>query len=135
MPDGALSDRRVLTVEDEYFIAQELEEALRKAGVTVLGPASSVGAALALLDGGTPPEAAVLDVNLAGEMVYPVADRLIARGIPFLFTTGYDRSSLPTRFARVRRLEKPFEPFEVLRVLRKLFDAAGTGEAEQPGSP
>lgn len=123
MPDGALADRRVLTVEDEYFIAQELEEALRKAGVTVLGPASSVRAALALLDGGIQPEAAVLDINVAGEMVYPVADRLAARGIPFLFTTGYDRLALPERYARVRRLEKPFEPFEVLRALRQLLDA------------
>jgi CheY-like chemotaxis protein len=123
MPDGALARRRVLTVEDEYFIAGELEEALRKAGATVLGPASSVGAALALLDGDALPEAAVLDVNLSGEMVYPVADRLTAWGIPFLFTTGYDRSALPERYARVRRLEKPFEPRDVLRALRQLLDA------------
>ncbi len=128
MPDGALARRRVLTVEDEYFIADELAEALQKAGATVLGPASSVEAALALLDGDAPPEAAVLDVNVAGEMVYPVADRLTARGIPFLFTTGYDRSALPERYARVRRLEKPFEPFEVLRALRQLLDADPVGD-------
>jgi CheY-like chemotaxis protein len=125
MPDGDLSQCRVLTVEDEYFIAEELEEALRKAGAVVLGPASSVGAALALLDGDAPPEAAVLDVNLLGEMVYPVADRLTARGIPFLFTTGYDRSALPERYARVRRFGKPFEPSEVMRAIRQLLDAAG----------
>lgn len=126
MPDGALCHCRVLAVEDEYFIAEELEAALRNAGATVVGPAPSVAAALDLLEGGPAPEAALLDVNLAGEMVYPVADRLTARGVPFLFITGYDQSAVPERYAGVRRLEKPFEPRDVLREIRCLLDTAET---------
>lgn len=120
MPEGPLCGRRVLAVEDEYFIAEELAQVLRNAGATVLGPAPSVEAALDLIRGAVP-EAAVLDVNLCGEMVYPVADLLAARGVPFVFTTGYDRTALPERFAAVRRLEKPFDPPELLRELGRLL--------------
>ena len=67
----------------------------------------------------------MLDVNLLGQMVYPVADRLTAQGIPFLFTTGYDRSALPERYARIRRFGKPFAPSEVMRAIRQLLDATG----------
>ena len=128
MSPGSLACRRVLAVEDEYFIAEELEDALRKAGATVLGPVSSVDGALALLRSEAPPEAAVLDVNLCGEMVYPVADLLTARGVPFVFTTGYDQTVLPARYAAVRRLEKPFEPPEVLRELGRLLAGAPAPE-------
>ncbi len=58
-------------------------------GVDVLGPVPSVAAALALLAAGTPPDAAILDVKLGGEMAFPVAEALRARSIPFMFTTGY----------------------------------------------
>ena len=121
MSAGSLSRRRVLAVEDEYFIAEELEEALRQAGATVLGPVPSVDGALALLRSEAAPEAAILDVNLCGEMVYPVADFLIARGVPFVFATGYDQTVLPERYAAIRRLEKPFEPPEILRELGRLL--------------
>ncbi|MGH1570535.1 response regulator [Methylobacterium sp. P31] len=124
MPDSDLLRRCVLAVEDEYFIAEELEQALRAAGAIVLGPVPSVRAALDLLQGDVAPEIAVLDVNLGGEMVYPVADALAARGVPFLFTTGYDQAALPERYAAVRRLEKPIELPEVLRELRRLLPAA-----------
>jgi CheY-like chemotaxis protein len=84
-----LRGRRVLVVEDEPGISIGMEEMLSDAGCIVIGPADTVAGALAhiqdqRLDG------AVLDVNLAGEAVLPVADRLEAAGIPFLFTTGYD---------------------------------------------
>ncbi|MGU3362955.1 response regulator [Methylobacterium sp. M6A4_1b] len=88
MPEGHLSGRRVLVVEDEYFLADELDQALEEAGATVLGPAPSVRAALDLLESGPAPDVATVDVNLGGEMAYPVAEALLARGVPFLFTTG-----------------------------------------------
>ena len=120
MPENALSGRRVLVAEDEYYLADELDRALREAGAVVLGPVPSVEAALDLVAGEAPPDAAVLDVNLGGAMVYPVADALVARGAPFLFTTGYDQASLPARYAGVRRLEKPVEAAAILRALRRL---------------
>lgn len=124
MREGALAGCRVLLAEDEYFLALELDRALRAAGADVLGPAPSVEAALDLLGRGVGLGAAVLDVNLGGEMAYPVADALLARDVPVLFTTGYDRASLPERFAAVRRLEKPVEAGAVLRELGRLLGAA-----------
>ncbi|MEH3143886.1 MAG: response regulator [Methylobacterium frigidaeris] len=122
MSDDLLSGRRVLLVEDEYFLARELDRAFRAAGAVVLGPVPSIEAALDLLQGDAAPDAAVLDVNLGGELVLPVADVLAARGVPFLFTTGYDRTTLPARHLSVRRLEKPVEMSvtieEVSRLLR-----------------
>lgn len=120
MPDTKLSGRRVMVVEDEYFLADELARALRAAGAAVLGPAPSVDAALALVGDGAP-DAAVVDVNLGGELAYPVADALLARGVPILFTTGYDRDSLPERLLAVPRLEKPVETKAVLRELERLL--------------
>ena len=87
-----LTGTRVLVVEDEIFASMLVEDELRDAGATVLGPAPSVGDALRLVeaaaaDGGI--SAAVLDINLDGRHVAPVADRLAALGVPFVFATGY----------------------------------------------
>ena len=124
MPEGALAGRRVLVVEDEYYLADELERAFREAEATVLGPVSSVEAALYLLGREAMPDAAVLDVNLGGERADPVADVLLARGVPFVFATGYDLASLAERHAGVRRLEKPVEAAVVLREVGRLLGAA-----------
>ena len=119
MSEGALAGRRVLVVEDEYLLADALDRALGAAGAAVLGPVASVEAALNLL-GRVRPDAVVLDVNLDGEMAYPVADALAASGVPYLFTTGYDQAALPQRHAAVRRLEKPVEMSVILRELERL---------------
>ena len=118
MPDP-LFGRRVLVVEDEYYLAEELDEALRAVGATVLGPVPSIEDALELLEGDLP-DLATVDVNLRGEMAYSVADALLARGVPFLFTTGYDQASLPERHAGVRRLEKPVEVRKIIQELGRL---------------
>jgi CheY-like chemotaxis protein len=111
-----LAAKRVLVVEDEYLTAMDMSAYLESEGAHVVGPASSVNAALealqrAELDG------AILDVNLRGEMAYPVADALAARGIPFVFTTGYDARMVPARFADVRRCEKPATPAAIGQAL------------------
>ena len=87
-PEG----KRVLVVEDEIAVAMLVEDELRGAGAEVLGPVPTVGDALRLVeaaaaDGGI--SAAVLDINLDGRHVAPVADKLAALGVPFLFATGY----------------------------------------------
>ncbi|HVG48881.1 MAG TPA: response regulator [Rubellimicrobium sp.] len=110
--------RRVLVVEDEYLLAEDLRRGLEDAGAEVLGPVPSVADALALLATEAPPDAAILDVNLGGEMVFPVADVLRERGVPFMFATGYDQWSLPQAYTDVPRCEKPFD---VGRCLRTLF--------------
>lgn len=104
-------DARVLMVEDEMILAFMLEDLLRGAGFLV-ERAARIDDALALLESHAF-HAAVLDVNLAGQLVFPLADCLLARAIPILFTTGYGTSGLPSRYADCAVLQKPYPP-EVL---------------------
>ena len=83
-----LSGQRVLIVEDEYFLAQDLAEYLNHLGVEVVGPVGTVTDALELLHYADI-QGAVLDINLRGERVYPVADVLEQKQVPFLFASGY----------------------------------------------
>jgi DNA-binding response OmpR family regulator len=115
---------RVLVVEDEALVAMLLEDALLDADYAVMGPAATVDEALALLDCGEAPDAAVLDLNLADELVTPVADALAARGVPFVFATGYDRERLaavlPRRHHGAPVLLKPFGPAELSTLVLQL---------------
>jgi CheY-like chemotaxis protein len=113
---GVLSGRRILVVEDDYLIATDLARSLEDLGAAVLGPAGSVKDALALLAGVTI-DAAVLDINLGTEKVFPLADTLLSRRVPFVFTTGYDRWIIPSTYAGVPRLEKPIDTRALVRLL------------------
>ncbi|HEX2136550.1 MAG TPA: response regulator [Microvirga sp.] len=114
---GTLASHRVLVVEDEYFLADDMAQALKKLGATVVGPVPTRDAALALLSCDEAIDTAVLDINLKGQAVFPVADILIARGVPFVFATGYDQSTVPPAYKDVPRWEKPFDPDQLARVL------------------
>jgi DNA-binding response OmpR family regulator len=111
----------ILVVEDEYLLADELTTELRALEARVLGPVGTIDAAFALVRSGQPIDAAVIDVNLGGEMAFPLADLLIERSIPFLFTTGYDESVIPNRFAGVVRLEKPLNTGEIAEAVARIF--------------
>ena len=110
--------RRVLVVEDDYMMAQDLRRDLQKLGATVVGPVPRVPEALRLIATQGALDGAILDVNLSGEMVYPVADVLRARGIPFVFSTGYGEWALPEAYKQVPRCEKPID---MLRAAIGLF--------------
>jgi CheY-like chemotaxis protein len=104
-----LQGKRILIVEDEAMVAIMVEDMLSDAGCLVVAVAGSLKTALKfaadetlLLDG------AVLDVNLGGERVFPAADMLVARGIPFVFATGYGKAGLEGRFRNVPVLNKPY---------------------------
>ena len=112
-----LDGRRILLVEDEYFIVRDMARAFAAAGAAVIGPAATVAEALRLIAASGPMDGAVLDINLQGEMVFPVADALTTRGVPFLFATGYDRETIPDRFAHCIRCEKPVKPDQVAKAL------------------
>ena len=109
--------RRILVVEDEYLLADDLRREIEAAGADVLGPAATIAEALRLLDGPSPPDAAVLDVNLGGDAVFPLARNLRSRGVPFVFVTGFDSWSLPREFAGVPCCEKPVRIQSVLLAL------------------
>lgn len=121
--NATLSGRRILVVEDEYMLAECLHELLRGEGAEVLGPASCVDDANALLDHHPMPDAAVLDVNLGRQSVYPVADRLSGHGVPFLFTTGYDHGLIPERYSDCLQCVKPFGVEDVRALLLELLNA------------
>ncbi len=107
-PDAAaFKGLRILVVEDEELIAMLLEDFLLDLGCEIVGPAGTVAAALPLVEAGGI-AGALLDLSLNGEPVYPVADTLAARGIPFIFTTGYAQADLAPRFAGTPTLAKPF---------------------------
>lgn len=115
------NSRSVLVVEDELFIALEIKTALRSAGFQVLGPASSVDHALELLRD-TKPDAAVLDVDLGGERVTPVALQLKALGVPFVLASAADPAALAQNpvLAEAPNLGKPTD----MRELAKAIEAS-----------
>ena len=111
--------QRVLLVEDEALIALDMHDVLTSAGFDVVGPAGDVATASDLADRESL-DCALLDVNLGGSLVWPVAQRLRDRGVPFVLLTGYGASlQIPTTFAGVRCLFKPVRSVELLRALRE----------------
>lgn len=125
-PRSDLSEARVLVVEDMHVIALEIEAVLAEAGCEVVGPAPTIESALELAQGETL-DAAILDVNLGGEAVYPVADALKARGVPFVFASGYDLSAdMPAAHRDAQRLGKPIDRTRLVAALRQmLLEAQG----------
>jgi len=117
VPD--LTGCRIMLVEDDTLIALDLESFLSDAGCAVLGPLATVSAALSALAEHAP-DGAVLDVNLGREMVYPVADALVERWVPFVFLTGYGRDILRERHHDRALLAKPFQPWELVRELERV---------------
>lgn len=120
MNEAGLKGRRILVVEDEYLLADDLCGTLIRAGAEVVGPIPSVAQAADLLGAEPALSAALLDVNLRGEMVFDIADALDERGIPYAFLTGYDCSVIPHRYADVRVLKKPLEPEHIVELASTL---------------
>jgi CheY-like chemotaxis protein len=118
--NSPIAGSRVLVVEDEMLVAWLLGDMLAELDCAVVGPASSVNQALAMIDAEAI-DAAVLDVNLDGQMSYPIADALAARGVPFVFSTGYDRDTLLDGYRTFSVLQKPFHRSELSDTLVKLL--------------
>jgi DNA-binding NtrC family response regulator len=116
----SLKDKRVLIVEDQYLIAADLSRALAKMGGVIVGPVASTDAARAEM-ARSDIDLAFLDINLDEQMVFPLADELERRGIPFIFATGHGAGILPERFKSKLRLEKPFTVQSVQDAVRQLM--------------
>jgi len=115
-------NQEVLIVEDELLIALDLERIVKQLGYIVLGPAASIEKALDLLSRSSP-SAALLDINLSGVLVVPVAKACQDRGIPFLLVTGYGRLSLQEPILdSAPRIRKPFDKGSIKSALVDLIE-------------
>ena len=115
----------VLLVEDETAISFLIEDMLTEMNVGSVRHAARIDKALALITDKLP-TLAVLDVNVAGALVFPVAERLAEAKVPFLFMTGYGRSGVGERWAAYEVLQKPFTPAAMQTALRQLLNATAT---------
>lgn len=104
---SSFSDKRILLVEDEFLLARQLARALAREGAAVVGCVATVAAAIDKLSCLPHVDLAILDINLAGEPVYPVAVELMRRNVPFVFLSGYGLEDRDPDFAKVPHLSKP----------------------------
>lgn len=116
MSDGALTGMRVLVVEDEMLVSMLLEDMLADFGCDIVGPAASIAEALPLATDAQI-DVAVLDMNLGGQPVFPIADALKARGVPYIFASGYGQSGLSDDHRGAPLLQKPFRQADLERAL------------------
>ena len=124
VPAGeALRGRRVLVIEDEMLVAMEFESLLQRQGCAVVGPASTVDRALALLNHDQP-DAALLDLDLNGEPATAVAVALKTRGVPFVLVTGYgEAQSSEPELQGAPRVDKPVNHYALVRALAQVMDS------------
>ena len=122
MKESAITTARFLVVEDEYLIRMLLEDMLADLGYDVAAAVGTMAEANELAANGDF-TAAVLDVNLDGEEIFPVADILVKRGLPFVFVTGYGEHSLPEYYRGHPTLQKPFQAEQLKTMLDGLLAA------------
>ncbi|BAU93176.1 hypothetical protein MPPM_4571 [Methylorubrum populi] len=111
-----LLDTKVLIVEDEYLIMDEVKRIVEAAGGIVVGAHGNLDDDV-FERSALRTDIAMLDINVRGKMIYPLADVLRERGVPFIFATGYDFESIPDKFASVPRIQKPFDADELVNAL------------------
>ena len=119
-----LTGRRVLIVEDESLVAMLIETILEDMECVPVGPASTIDEGLALVRDAEGLDAALLDVNVAGQQIFPVAEALKARGVPFVFSTGYGEGGLPDEWRGQPTVQKPFTEAAIRDALMKAIGVA-----------
>jgi CheY-like chemotaxis protein len=115
-----LSGRRVLVVEDEMLLLMTIEDMLADQGCESVTAAATVDQALALVNAQVF-DVAMLDLNLNGNQTYAVADALVARGVPFFFSTGYSAHAIRESFHDRPVLRKPYKHEEIVEMLGRLL--------------
>ena len=121
-PDAELTAKRILVVEDELMIRMLLEDMLSELGYTVTAEAARIDEALEAAKSAEF-DVAILDVNLNGQTIAPVAEALAARGTPFVFATGYGERGLPEAYRDRPTLKKPFQMDGLSRMLETALSA------------
>jgi len=112
---------RVFLVEDEFLVGSALQEDLEAQGFHVFGPYPTLPLARAAV-GAERYDVAIIDVNLRGELAYPVADELMQRNVPLIILTGYTTANMPARFKDVVKLAKPYNVSATLDAVQKVLD-------------
>ena len=131
--DFVITGRRIMVVEDEALVAMAARDVMTELGFSVIGPFGKVSEAIAALKTGDV-DAAILDVNLGGELVYPLADILVAGSVPFIFATGYGAESIDRRYASVPVLQKPIERRALQRIFVRPENAGLAGQTGENGA-
>lgn len=121
--ENAFGGRRVLVVEDDLLVVAELVETLHSMGAEVIGPVANIEKAIDRLDRVPGIAGAVLDVNVDGKLIFPVAEELERRNVPFVFSTGYDDSAVPAQYAGVQRFSKPADERRIASALLEIMGA------------
>lgn len=121
--EGRLTGRRILVVEDSPVVGPFTAELLAELGCEVVGPAPNMAAAREIVEGDEPIDAAMMDVHIRGERVFPLCEVLAAKGVPFLLTSGYADWQMPDKWEDRPRLLKPYTIDQVEKALTKLVDA------------
>ena len=120
--------KQILVVEDEFLIAIHVADIMAELGYGVIGPVGDIRQALALInEGGL--DGAILDVNLSGQLVFPVAAALAACEVPFILTSGYDVMGLPVEWRDRPVMRKPVVERELVALARAVFGTDGTAQA------
>lgn len=109
--------RRILVVEDDYLIVADLVQELEASGAHVIGPIPTLEMALEKLEQMPDIAGAILDINLHGEMVFPLAEELQRRDVPFVFATAYDRKVIPAAWRNIPLVQKPADLREIAEAL------------------
>jgi hypothetical protein len=115
--ENIFGGKRIPLAENDHFIVMQMVQNLEKSGAQVIGPIPSVEKALHLLEKLANTDAAIRDIDLQGDLVFPVAEELSRRGIPFVFASGYDDTIIPPRFAAVPLLDKTVDVGKFASVL------------------
>jgi len=127
---STLAGLHLLVVEDEAMVALMVEDILADLGCTAIEVAGTVAQGLAMVADPRPPlDGAILDVNIGGEKVYPVAEALEAKGVPFIFATGYGIAGISEAFSHVPALAKPYEPRTLERLLASTLNRPTSGSS------
>ena len=115
--DAVLRGRCIFIVEDDCVTAMDLAETLTAAGAEIIGPAGTIANAFELLHRRPQLDIALLDVEVEGAFVFDIADELVKRAVPIVFTTGYELGEIPVRFRGARHCEKPVGIAAIARAL------------------
>ena len=125
---------RVLIVEDEFLVALEMSRIVEREGYTVVGPAASVDATRRVL-AQQEVDVALLDINLRGELVFPIAEHLEATGLPYIFVTSSSPSSLPAEYRHRPLVQKPYFAELLLALIQELLTPAGVAALNRADNP